>query len=118
MEKKTSICVFSGKYGGEFARKDAARQKLEALRGSWRGGGQKDEISRSWWGIWILRGNGEESRIQCRARVCSNYLRAVSKRERETEFDGGEMEYKLVEGWRGRWISLKINEIQTMIFLF
>ena len=27
----------------------------------------------------------------------------------------GEREYKLAEGWRGRWINLKNNEIQTMI---
>ena len=36
-----------------------------------------------------------------------------TKRERETEFDGGEREHKLAEGWPGRWINLNDIEIRT-----
>ena len=95
VENESSICAFSGKYGGEFVRKDKNWLCLCIFRQIWRGvcvedenwrdcagvgvGGIKKTKHRGTGGVqWFWRGNGEESRIQDRARVRSNYLRAVS----------------------------------------
>ena len=72
--KTGSICALSGKSGGEFVRKD---KNWMHCAGVGAGGIKKTKCH----GIGGIQGfwrrNGEESRIQDRARVRSNYLRAV-----------------------------------------
>ena len=94
VENESSICAFSGKSREEFVRQDENWLCLCIFRQIWSGvcaerenlrhcagvgaGGVKKTKHRGTSGVQgFWRGNGEESRIQDRARVRSNYLRAV-----------------------------------------